>query len=247
MLGLGFPRVQIESESTGQHRDGKEPMGSDDGFFEWEEDAGGGQETEKILLVGKLCATRAINVKAAIETMVKVWNPQYPIIGNVIDAKEKTFIFRFNSQRDKARVLEGQPWHFDKFMWCFDEPNQSGKLTDSSLHLFPIWARVYDLPISGRTSLANAKRLGNCLGTFMHFEHGPNPELDRAILVRVLYDIRVPLKASIAIRVRDGRTINFPVKYERLPTYCYGCGLIGHGEKDCEHGPYEDDDLKLLE
>ncbi|XP_074284169.1 uncharacterized protein LOC141608724 [Silene latifolia] len=179
--------------------------------------------------------------------MIKLWNPTNPIVGNVIDAKDKTFIFRFHSERDKARVLEGHPWHFDKFMWCFDEPNQSGKLTDSSLNFFPIWARIYDLPISGRTSLSNATRLGNSLGTFMHFEHGPNPEHDRAIRVRILFDIREPLKAAIPIRVRDGQTISFPVKYERFPTFYYGCGIIGHGEKDCDHGPYEDENLKFGE
>ncbi|XP_074293887.1 uncharacterized protein LOC141621071 [Silene latifolia] len=222
-------------------------MGSNEGLFEWEDEGNTVVEEEKILLVGKLWATRAINIKAAIDTMIKLWNPTKPIAGNVVDSKDKTFIFRFGTEKDRAKVLEGQPWHFDKFMWCFDVPNQSGKVSDASLNLFPIWTRIYDLPIAGRTSQLNSQRLGNCLGTFMRFEHGPNPELDRAIRVRVLYDIRVPLKAELPIKVRDGRTINFTVKYERLPTYCYGCGLIGHGEKDCENGPYEEEDLKFGE
>ncbi|XP_074288026.1 uncharacterized protein LOC141613185 [Silene latifolia] len=152
--------------------------------------------------------------------MNKLWNSSKPMLGNVVDAKEKTFIFRFGAARDKARVLEGQPWHFEK---------------------------VYDLPIAGRTNRANAQRIGNCLGKFISLEHGPNAELDRAIRIRVLYDIQVPLKASVPVRMKDGRTIEFIVKYERLPTYCYGCGLIGHGEKDCEDGPYEEEDLKVGE
>ncbi|XP_074274046.1 uncharacterized protein LOC141597480 [Silene latifolia] len=237
----------MEGRSRGQRRDGKQPMGSDEGLFEWEEDTGGTTEEKKCVLVGKLWASRAINVKAAVDTMIKLWNPSKPIMGNVIDAKEKTFIFSFGAERDRARVLEGQPWHFDKFVWCFDEPNQSGKISDVPLFLFPIWARIYDLPLSGRTSLENARKLGNCLGNFMHFEHGPNAELDRAIRVRVLYDIREPLKASIPIRMKGGSTSRFAVKYERLPTFCYGCGLIGHGEKDCEEGPYDEEDLKFGE
>ncbi|XP_074271258.1 uncharacterized protein LOC141595186 [Silene latifolia] len=240
-----FIQVSMENGSQGHRRDGKQPMGSEEGLFEWEEGEDPDANAEKILIVGKLWATRAINVKAAIDTMIKLWNPSKPIVGNVIDPKEKTFIFRFGAERDRAKVIEGQPWHFDKFMWCFDIPNQSGKISDASLHFFPIWTRIYDLPIAGRTSQLNAKRLGDCLGTFMRFEHGPNPELDRAIRVRVLYDIQSPLKAAIPIKVRDGRTINFGVKYERLPTYCYGCGLICHGEKDCENGPYEEEDLQF--
>ncbi|XP_074315639.1 uncharacterized protein LOC141651843 [Silene latifolia] len=225
----------MSSEARGQHRDGKEPM-REGGTFEWEEDEEDAGAKNDLILVGKLWASRAINVKAAIETMIKLWNPIKPMMGNIVDAKEKTFVFRFGNERDKARVLEGQPWHFDKFMWCFNEPNPTGKITDVPLSRFPIWARIYDLPISGRTNLANAQKLGNCLGKFIGLEHGPNAELDRSIRVRVYYDIMEPLKSSVPVRMKNGRTVNFPVKYERLPTYCYGCGLIGHGEKDCEEG-----------
>ncbi|XP_074298528.1 uncharacterized protein LOC141629421 [Silene latifolia] len=177
--------------------------------------------------------------------MVKLWNPVQPILGNIVDAKEKTFVFRFGTERDKARVLEGQPWHFDKFVWCFNEPNNEGKLTDVSLTHFPLWARVYDLPIAGRTNASNVKRIGDCLGSFISFEVGPNTELDRAIGIRYLHDIRVPLKNGIPIKMKTGKMIEFKVKYERLPLYCYGCGVIGHGEKDCDEGPYEEDDLKF--
>ncbi|XP_074266449.1 uncharacterized protein LOC141589722 [Silene latifolia] len=240
-------RCQMSSFSRGHHRDGKEPMGDLEGSIEWDDDGGENGIAENLILIGKLWASRAINVKAAIDTMNKLWNTSKPMAGNVVDAKDKTFIFRFGAARDKARVLEGQPWHFEKFVWCFNEPNPAGKITDVPLFHFPIWTRVYDLPIAGRTNLANAQKIGNCLGKFISLEHGPNAELDRAIRIRVLYDIQVPLKASVPVRMKDGRTIEFTVKYERLPTYCYGCGLIGHGEKDCEDGPYEEDDLKVGE
>ncbi|XP_074314641.1 uncharacterized protein LOC141649868 [Silene latifolia] len=75
---------------------------------------------------------------------------------------------------------------------------------------------------------------------------GPNSEIDRAIRIRILIDVRHPLKAVVPIRVKEGRIIHFDVKYERLPIFCYGCGTIGHGEKDCEHGPYDDDDDLLF-
>ncbi|XP_074318065.1 uncharacterized protein LOC141654850 [Silene latifolia] len=238
--------VSRKRDMIGHHRDGKEPIG-EESSFDWEEEVDTAEEKGSLILVGKLWATRSINVKAAIETMTNLWNPSKPILGNVVDAKEKTFIFRFEAVRDKDRVLEGQPWHFDKFLWCFAEPNRNGKLTDVSLFHFPIWTRIYDLPIAGRTCPANARRLGDLLGSFINVEYGPNVELDRAIRIRVLYDIRKPLKATIPIRMRGGKTVSFDVKYERLPTYCYGCGLIGHGEKDCEDGPYEDDDLKFGE
>ncbi|XP_074317863.1 uncharacterized protein LOC141653895 [Silene latifolia] len=223
----------------------EEGFRGDRGGFVWEDEPV--ESNGKSMLVGKLWASRPINVKAAIDTMVRLWNPNKPITGNVVDAKEKIFVFRFEGERDKARVLEGQPWHFEKFVWCFNEPNESGKVTDVPLYHFPIWSRVYDLPISGRSSDANLRRIGANLGTFLEADKSSNCELNRAIRVRIIRDVRQPLQATIPITMKDSKIVQFDVKYERLPIFCYGCGVMGHGEKDCEHGPYEDDELQFGE
>ncbi|XP_074265748.1 uncharacterized protein LOC141588192 [Silene latifolia] len=179
--------------------------------------------------------------------MIKLWNPSKPVIGNVIDAKEKTFVFRFGVMRDKERVLENQPWHFDKFVWCFNEPSMTGKMTDLPLYHLPLWARVYDLPISGRRNESNVRKIGAMLGKYVGMELGPNPEMDRAIRVRIIHDVRLPLKKLIHIKMSGDREVPFEVKYERLPTFCYGCGRLGHGEKDCEEGPFEEHELQYGE
>ncbi|XP_074289023.1 uncharacterized protein LOC141614167 [Silene latifolia] len=241
----GRERVQMTSNARESNRKDKglliEDDGGDGSAVEWEN--GTDEAKGKCLLVGKLWASRSINVKAAIETMIRLWNPSKPVMGNVVDAKEKTFVFRFDGERDKARVVNGQPWHFEKFIWCFNEPNRSGKVTDVPLCHLPIWSRVYDLSISGRASLSNIKRIGENLGTFQEADLGQNYELDRAVRIRIIHEVQQPLKATVPIKMKDGRVVNFDVKYERLLIFCYGCKVMGHGEKDCEHGPYDDEDL----
>ncbi|XP_074303810.1 uncharacterized protein LOC141638306 [Silene latifolia] len=176
--------------------------------------------------------------------MINLWSSKEPIIGKLHDAKEKTFTFKFQNEKDMSKRLDGQPWHFDKFIWCFSKPNMEGKMTDVLLHLVPLWARVYDLPLRGRTNVENARRLGAQLGTFISLDEAPHPEMERAIRLRIVHDVRKPLKSKVNIRLSSCKIEEFKVKYERLPTFCYGCGILGHGEKDCDEGPYEEGELR---
>lgn len=53
------------------------------------------------------------------------------------------------------------------------------------------------------------------------------------VSIRVTMDIDKPLKLKMKIK-REGSTwtwINF--KYERLSTFCFVCGLMGHSDRDC--------------
>ncbi|XP_074290340.1 uncharacterized protein LOC141617070 [Silene latifolia] len=191
---------------------GKGVMGTNIDAIVWDEGIDEEDARGQLMLVGKIWAQKSINVKAAVDTMIKIWNPIKPIIGNIIDAKEKTFVFHFGAARDKEKVLENQPWHFDKFVWCFNEANHAGKITNTPLFHVPFWARVYDLPISGRKSEANAMRMRAMLGSYIGMEVGPNPEMDRAIRIRILHDVRNPLKAVIPIRLNSGKVESFEVK-----------------------------------
>ncbi|XP_074303532.1 uncharacterized protein LOC141637988 [Silene latifolia] len=227
----------------------KEIMGSDggdiEGIFEWEPREGREKLKHNLTLIGKIWTTKTVNAKAVIDTMTKLWNSPKPIIGNIVDVKEKIFVFKFPDLREKEKVLAGQPWHFDKSVWCFNEPNEDGKMTDVPLHRLPIWARIYDLPISGRSNDSNIQRLSGQLGTFVAKGEDEEDGVDRAIRIRVLHDVHNPVKSSVAIKMRGGDVVRFDVKYEKLPNFCYGCGLIVHGERDCDEGPYEEHELRF--
>lgn len=43
-----------------------------------------------------------------------------------------------------------------------------------------------------------------------------------------------PLKSKMRIKKAGGEWMWIKFKYERLPLFCFYCGLIGHFEKFCE-------------
>uniref|UniRef100_A0A803LLP6 CCHC-type domain-containing protein n=1 Tax=Chenopodium quinoa TaxID=63459 RepID=A0A803LLP6_CHEQI len=58
--------------------------------------------------------------------------------------------------------------------------------------------------------------------------------IDKSIRLRVMVDVRRPLIKHVKLKLRGGIEEFFEVKYEKTPLFCYFCGLMGHGIKDCD-------------
>lgn len=108
------------------------------------------------------------------------------------------------------------------------------KPSDIPLFEFPIWARVYNLPFKGRLNSVNMKAIGDKIGTFIKMDHAGVMGIDKSVRVRVMHDLRRPLVSSVRVKMKSGVEEDFDVKYERPPLFCFICGKVGHGLKDCE-------------
>lgn len=51
--------------------------------------------------------------------------------------------------------------------------------------------------------------------------------------VRVMLDVTKPLRRFRWIKDKHGRKIQIDFAYERLPFFCFACGIMGHSERDC--------------
>lgn len=61
--------------------------------------------------------------------------------------------------------------------------------------------------------------------------------VNKSLRLRVLIDVRKPLKEEVDLKLRGGVTEKVEVQYEKRPVFCYFCGKLGHGEKDCDDNP----------
>uniref|UniRef100_A0A803MKN4 CCHC-type domain-containing protein n=1 Tax=Chenopodium quinoa TaxID=63459 RepID=A0A803MKN4_CHEQI len=201
--------------------------------IEWDVDGEDDDDARvELALVGKIWTDRNINSNAFIATMKSVWQPRHGVDITSID--KNLFLFQFYHWRDKNRVLEGQPWHFDKHALILGETADSVKPTNIQLFHLPMWIRVYNLPLKGRLNLSNVEKIGNKLGVFVKLDNDARVGIDKSIRIRVLVDVRKPLAKHVKLKLRGGLEELFEVKYERPPLFCFCCGLMGHGMKDCE-------------
>ncbi|KAL2902576.1 hypothetical protein RDABS01_027658 [Bienertia sinuspersici] len=157
------------------------------------------------------------------------WTLPGKVIIRVIDVNR--FVFQFFHWRDKEKVMEGRPWCFDQQLLILESITDNEKTSQVALNHSPFWIRVYNLPFNCRSNVALQTLTGG-MGSIMEIE--PDEfELDKFRRIRILLDVRKPLRRSQRIKNKDGSVVTIDFKYERLPFFCFACGVMGHSEKEC--------------
>nr|GLL37714.1 uncharacterized protein LOC109159904 [Ipomoea trifida] len=55
--------------------------------------------------------------------------------------------------------------------------------------------------------------------------------------VRIELEVAKPLKKGMRVKKDDGEWAKVDFKYERLPTFCFICGILGNGDRFCQKRP----------
>ncbi|KAL8145821.1 hypothetical protein AgCh_003824 [Apium graveolens] len=92
---------------------------------------------------------------------------------------------------------------------------------------------VYDLP-SGMLTEKILKCIGNHVGKFIKMDpENLNGGWKPYVRVRVGLNIEKPLKRRMKLKTEDVSVNLINFKYERLGTFCFVCGKLGHSDRDC--------------
>lgn len=96
-----------------------------------------------------------------------------------------------------------------------------------------IWVRIYDLP-AGFTSEKTGKILGNHIGSFLQFDpKSISSAWMDYMRISVKLDVRIPLKKGKKnIILPNGSSSKVKYTFERLPSFCFVCGLLGQSYRE---------------
>ncbi|KAJ8754033.1 hypothetical protein K2173_001931 [Erythroxylum novogranatense] len=96
-----------------------------------------------------------------------------------------------------------------------------------------LWVQIHNIP-SGFMSEKLAVDAGNYIGEYLESDSRNSSLIWRDFMrIRVLMDIRQPLKRKLFVKRPQGEKICLDFKYERLNTFCYFCGIVGHTDRFC--------------
>ncbi|KAJ4837620.1 hypothetical protein Tsubulata_044305 [Turnera subulata] len=116
------------------------------------------------------------------------------------------------------------------------------QLTSVVIHLCSFWVKIYDIPMKFRTERHLPLTAGR-LGQFCEIDERGPVGWGKYVRARVVIDVDQPLKKKIHSQSATASTLVFPVRYDNLPNYYYGCGLIGHLVQECDAWADVDSDV----
>lgn len=94
---------------------------------------------------------------------------------------------------------------------------------------------VSGLPFRMRHNKAMATVIANGVGDFVELPSENSTHDDgMSLRIKIKMDITKPLKRALRVKCVNGEAIMVTFTYERLPNFCYRCGIIGHLLKDCK-------------
>lgn len=183
-------------------------------------------------LVGKILTNKQVNGEVFKSVITKIWRLRKELDIEVIS--RNTFAFHFSCSEDKVRVLKGGPWSFDDALMVLVEPGGKGDIKSMLFNKTDFWVQILNVPLICMT-VETGKFLGSIIGTVKEIDGGDSGVcMGKFLRVRVEVEIDKPLRRCLRIDVLgDGEETVMPIQYERLPDFCFGCGMVGHVLIEC--------------
>lgn len=183
-------------------------------------------------LVGRFLTDSPIDFQAMQHKLASLWRPGRGVYMKQLDSNR--FLFQFYHDIDINRVIDGSPWMFGRFHLVFQRLKNGDDPRKVEIKHIDLWVQLHGMN-AGFMSQRVAKDIGNYLGSYL--EGDPNNFIGvwrEFLRIRVSILLDIPIKRRMKLRKSEKEWCWVNFKYEAIPTFCYICGMIGHGERFCE-------------
>ena len=97
------------------------------------------------VLAIKFLTKRAVNVEAIAKTFTPIWRMKNGF--RVTKESDHVVLFTFDYQNDVERVLNTEPWSFDKHLMVLHRYDKEVDVLDIDFNMVTFWIQVHNIPV----------------------------------------------------------------------------------------------------
>lgn len=159
------------------------------------------------------------------------------------DLENNLYLIHFEHITDMKRIMEDGPWSFDRDLVLLKKMAGDEQPSKIVLDKVPFWIRLVNLPLNRRNEVA-VRAIASRLGEVIDIDVDRLKGGSRHIRARVIIDVTRPICRFVHVRGGHNENIKIDFRFEKLPNFCYWCGLIGHTVRECLVKPESIDNKK---
>lgn len=208
----------------------------------WEEEVEEPEEKPKWLVLARVPTNKSFGQGALIADMKAAWNPARDVVWRRINPN--LFSVQFNCLADWNKAIHQGPWDFKGMALIIAEYDGFKNPESIKLDKIETWCQIHKLP---DMVLKREKFLTNMAQRIREVQEVqvvlPSGFIGEFIRIRVKLDVNKKLTRFVSF-TKSGETEFYQVKFEKLPVFCYMCGMLGHWHEECGSGEHTEKDME---
>nr|XP_027090415.1 uncharacterized protein LOC113711449 [Coffea arabica] len=183
-------------------------------------------------IIGKIRGEKVANFTGVKNFVNAAWG--YPKDLTITELGPNLFQFFIPDVENRTRILNGGPWLIDNQILVLNRWEAGIEENTEAFRFAPLWVQVWNLPIHWIS-----KEVGRKIGkvfeevkeVLIPYSRGKE---GKHLKLLVSADLSKPLLRGTTVKTNGVlKWVNF--RYERVPDFCYNCGIVGHSEKKCKN------------
>lgn len=190
-------------------------------------------ELAKRTLAGKIPAKKILNKGAIRDICITAWGEAAEV--KVFDMGPNIFLFNFRNEETTKNIMFKSPWAVMNHILSLQRWDPEKVISEIDFTFIPIWVQIHGLPF-GAMMVTNTSKIMKLVGEVLEIED----PMVKGVLLRSFMRVRVNLNSQKALPTgcwvpRKNQPKSWIMfRYEKLQGFCYGCGVLGHEQKDCQ-------------
>lgn len=197
-------------------------------------------------VIGKVLAPSSLHLQTIMSAMRPAWGNPRGLEARMVG--DNLFIAEFESEHDKNRALEGSPWFIGRQSVgrnavILQEFNYDLRPSDVKFDEMAIWINILNLPFGLRNEKWGFELAGKIGKQVLKVDVDEQKRaVGKELRARVIISLKEPLCRGVSVvSSRRQRREWYDVVYEKVPYFCFSCGIIGHSEIECPTPALRDD------